>query len=80
MLCILNQGPSYPVSNCHLILYHTVQTFNEPEKESFGKHCGKVLITICFNLDQSKILSFGNGSSYDKILITCIGHAQIYES
>ena len=25
----------------NLTLYHTVQSFNDPEKEAFGKHCRK---------------------------------------
>ena len=72
--------------------YHTIPSFDAPEKEAFRKHCGKrrkcwrpafspfptMFSTLhktnfklsftfilssanAFNLDQSKILSFGNG-------------------
>ena len=27
--------------NMHLIFYHTVPTFNDPEERAFSKHCGK---------------------------------------
>ena len=26
---------------CFLTLYHTIPSFNNPEKDAFSKHCGK---------------------------------------
>ena len=51
----------------HLTLYHTIPTFNDPEKETFRKHCGKrrnagnqhfLLFPQCFLPIKKEFLGF----------------------
>ena len=55
--------------------YHTIPTLNEPEKEVFGKHCGKekMLVTSIFSFSHN--VSYPSKSkfqflSHDKINVT----------
>ena len=44
-----------------LTLYHTIPTFNDPEKESFWKHCGEkenMLVTSIFSFAHKVFYTF----------------------
>ena len=54
-----------------LTLYHTIPTFNDPEEETFGKHCGKrrrMLVTSFFSSSHNGFSPYRNISIFESCL------------
>ena len=65
-------------TNGHVLtLYHTISTSNDPVKEFFRKHCGKMLVTSIFSLSNTVFYPFKNKLAYPgtcKTRLSCPCH------